>query len=62
MPEGHVPIDQFLAAPIVFGGRSIGLVSLANRQGGYTAEDSNLLETIVNSISPILNARLQRQT
>jgi len=59
-PEGHICIDYFLTVPIVFGQQTIGLLSVANKEGGYTEEDKDLLERIVGNISPILNARLQR--
>jgi two-component system cell cycle sensor histidine kinase/response regulator CckA len=59
-PEGHVHIDHFLTVPIVFGNETIGLISVANNERGYTEEDKDLLEGIANYISPILNARLQR--
>ncbi|MEW6665062.1 MAG: MASE3 domain-containing protein [Thermodesulfobacteriota bacterium] len=59
-PEGHLRIDHFLTAPIVFGDKTIGLLSVANREQGYTEEDKDLLESIASSISPILHARLQR--
>jgi two-component system, cell cycle sensor histidine kinase and response regulator CckA len=59
-PDGHIRIDQRLVAPIVFGNKSIGVLTVANSPWSYTPEDQNLLEGIVNSISPILNARLQR--
>jgi PAS domain S-box-containing protein len=59
-PEGHVRIDNFLTVPIVFGKETIGLLSVANKEGGYTEEDRNLQEGIAGFISPILNARLQR--
>jgi PAS domain S-box-containing protein len=59
-PEGHVHVDHFLAAPMVFGQKTIGLISVANKEGGYTHEDMILLERITGYISPILAARLQR--
>jgi len=59
-PEGHVRIDHFLAIPVVYGQESIGLISVANKEGGYTHEDKDLLERIAGYVSPILNARLQR--
>jgi PAS domain S-box-containing protein len=60
IPEGHIHIDHFLAAPIVFGEKTIGLLSIANRAMGYTDADQDLLESITNFVSPILNARLER--
>ena len=60
VPEGHIPIFNFLTAPIIFKDKTIGLLSVANKDGGYTEEDKDLHVTITKSISPILNARLQR--
>jgi PAS domain S-box-containing protein len=60
MPEGHIHIDHFLTVPIIFGNETIGLISVANNEQGYAEEDVGLLETIAGYISPILNARLQR--
>ncbi len=59
-PEGHIKINNFLSAPVVFGDSSIGLISVANNEKGYTNSDQILLEEIAGFISPILNARLQR--
>ncbi len=60
IPEGHIHIDNFLTAPIVFGNETIGIISVANNERGYTEENKDLLEGIASYISPILNARLQR--
>ena len=60
VPEGHVDVNAFLAVPIVCGGESVGLLCLANRPGGYSAADEELLEHIAGFIAPILKARLQR--
>ncbi len=59
-PAGHLSIHSFLSTPIIFGDRSIGILSVANRDGGYTEENTALLETIAGYLAPILNARLQR--
>jgi PAS domain S-box-containing protein len=59
-PEGHIHVDHFLTVPIVFGKEAIGLISVANKEEGYSEGDRELLEGIANHISPILNARLQR--
>ncbi len=59
-PKGHVHIDNFLAVPIIFGNETIGLLSVANSKRCYAEEDKKLLENIADYISPILNARLQR--
>ena len=59
-PEGHVTIESFLTVPIVFGAKTIGLLSVANKSGGFTQEDRIQQELIANAISPILNVRLER--
>ncbi len=60
IPKGHIAITHFLTAPIVFGNKTIGLISVANNEKGYEPDDLELLHAITNFISPILNARLQR--
>jgi PAS domain S-box-containing protein len=60
VPEGHLPIHNFLSVPIVFMDKTIGLASAANKDGGFSEEDKAVLELIAGSISPILNTRLQR--
>ena len=59
-PAGHIYIENILTVPIVYGPETIGLVSVASKEGGYTEEDRDLLERIAFRISPILHARLQR--
>jgi len=60
IPEGHIRIEHFLTVPIVSQDATIGLLSVANKEGGYTEEDRDLLSGIARHISPILSARLQR--
>ncbi len=59
-PEGHLPIDCFLTVPIVFSNETIGLISLANKVGGYDDNDRGFLVGISDYVAPILSARLQR--
>ncbi|MCC6698243.1 MAG: PAS domain S-box protein [Candidatus Hydrogenedentes bacterium] len=59
-PGGHIAISGFLTVPIVFGQKTIGLMAVANKEGGYDDEDMEILRRIVTYIAPILNARLQR--
>lgn len=59
-PEGHIPIDRHISMPIVYQDVSIGLIQVANRETDYQEKDVQSLQTIADSIAPILNARLQR--
>jgi signal transduction histidine kinase len=49
LPPGHPPLTAFLGVPLKIGDRLIGMIGVANRPGGYSAE---LLEWL----SPILAA------
>jgi PAS domain S-box-containing protein len=60
VPEGHIPISRALAVPIVHQDQAIGVLEAANKPAGYDEKDLELVETIADSIAPILAARLQR--
>ncbi|RPJ20848.1 MAG: PAS domain S-box protein, partial [Planctomycetaceae bacterium] len=61
VPKGHVPIRNNLAAPILFQGRVIGLLNLANRETDYTEADCERIESIATRIAPVLYAWVQRE-
>ncbi|PAV04828.1 MULTISPECIES: PAS domain S-box protein [Methanobacterium] len=46
IPEGHPPIKSFLGVPLKQGNTTIGLIALANKEGGYTEEDKDNIETL----------------
>ncbi len=50
LPGGHPPVETFLAAPLIREGRTIGLIAVANRPGGYTPAEQDALEALVPSI------------
>jgi PAS domain S-box-containing protein len=60
VPEGHIPILNSLAVPIIHRKRVIGLLHVSNKETGYDEDDKEMLETIAGHIAPILRARLQR--
>ncbi|MFC1705939.1 GAF domain-containing protein [Planctomycetota bacterium] len=61
VPQGHVPIENCLTAPLVLGGKSIGLLTVSNKQDGYDETDRQSLETTARNVAPVLRARLARQ-
>ena len=61
IPGGHLAIDNSMATGIVHGNQVIGLLQVANKEGGYTKQDQNLLENIAITIAPIFSARLDRK-
>ena len=46
VPEGHPPVNLFLGVPFKQAGKTIGLIGLANKEGGYTEKDKNDIETL----------------
>ncbi len=58
VPQSHVPINNCLTAPLVLRGKSIGLLTVANKTDGYDKSDKQLLEIIANNVAPVLQARL----
>ena len=58
LPEGHVPLKSALAVPIVHQETLIGQVVVANKPGGYSPNDQELLENAAVQIAPVLNALL----
>lgn len=59
VPEGHLPIHNVLLVPIINSGKTIGIMVVANKQGGYTARDLRLLEIVASNISPTMQSRLE---
>ncbi len=59
-PEGHVPIQNTMATPIVYRKKVISAFHLANKPGGYDENDRTLLEMIAHHVAPVLHARLER--
>ena len=57
VPVGHVAVNAFLTVPLVFDGRTIGLMSVANRPGGYAEPHAELLGRVAAQTAPILHAR-----
>jgi PAS domain S-box-containing protein len=45
-PEGHPRLTAFLGVPLVHRGKTIGLIALGNREGGYRAGDVETMEPI----------------
>ena len=45
-PEGHPALKAFLGVPLLHAGKTIGMVGMGNREGGYRAEDLEALEAL----------------
>lgn len=60
VPPGHIPVERVICSPILYRGKLIGLLEIANRVTDYGGRDREFLEIITDKIAPILNARLER--
>jgi PAS domain S-box-containing protein len=49
-PEGHPHLTAFLGVPLTHVGKVIGIIAVANREGGYRAQDLQLLEALSPAI------------
>jgi PAS domain S-box-containing protein len=57
IPEGHLSIGSFLGVPLKFSGKTIGMLGLANREGGYRQEDMEAAEALVPAIVEVLTRK-----
>ncbi len=58
-PEGHPPIDAYLGVPLIYDERAFGIISLANRPGGYTEDDARDIEALA---LPFIEALMRKRT
>ena len=56
IPEGHPPVENFLAVPLKIGEKIVGVVALANKEGGFTGRDLRDLEIYAYPASVALSA------
>jgi signal transduction histidine kinase len=58
-PRGHPPVRTFMGVPLQVGDKVIGMIGVANKLSGYTADEERLLSTFANQVAvAIENARL----
>ncbi|MBF0343908.1 MAG: PAS domain S-box protein [Nitrospirae bacterium] len=48
IPEGHIPIERFLAVPAVIGDVLIGQIAIANAERDYTEDDLNIIQRLAS--------------
>jgi PAS domain S-box-containing protein len=49
-PPGHPPITAFLGVPLKRAGRTIGMIGLGNKEGGYTDVDREAMEALAPAV------------
>lgn len=48
MPEGHVPVSQFLSVPVTYQGRIVGQIVLGNPSKDYTSHEVDVADTVAD--------------
>jgi PAS domain S-box-containing protein len=61
LPDVHAPLESFLGAPLIHDGKTIGMVGLGNRQGGYQPEDLDSMEALSHTIVQALMRKRAEQ-
>jgi PAS domain S-box-containing protein len=62
-PEGHPPITCFLGVPLKQAGKTIGMIGLANRKGGYDDTQREDVETLsVVIVEALMRHRAEERT
>ena len=60
LPPGHPPLNAFLGIPIHLGDDLVGMMGVANRDGGYSAEVLADIEPLIASYGNLIQARRNR--
>ena len=50
-PPGHPPLTAFLGVPLKRGGRTVGLIAMGNREGGYGEDQRRALESLAPAMA-----------
>jgi GAF domain-containing protein len=57
LPSGHPSLTSFLGVPLINDGQAIGIVAVGNRDGGYTQEELETLETLTTAMVEALQRK-----
>ncbi|MFQ5721064.1 MAG: PAS domain S-box protein [Candidatus Aminicenantales bacterium] len=56
-PEGHPPIKSFMGVPLKYGGRTVGMIALANKKDGYGLADKQAVEDLSVAFVEAMNRK-----
>jgi PAS domain S-box-containing protein len=57
LPFGHPSVTSFLGVPLVLDGKTMGLIAVADREGGYSYEHLEELEAIAPAVMQALHRK-----
>lgn len=55
LPEGHMAIENIMFSPLVVKGKALGLLGFANKKGGFSDDDVNLIQAFSELIALALD-------
>lgn len=62
LPKGHPPLNAFLGIPILYDENLVGMIGIANKNGGYTQNDILLLTPLISTLSTVINSnKIERE-
>ncbi len=62
VPAGHLPIDCALCVPLTCGDETIGIITVANREGGYGPSERHALETVAECTAMVIHEWIAKTT
>ncbi len=57
LPDGYLQLTSFLGVPLVYDGKMIGMLGVANRENGYSCEQQEYLEAIASAVMQALQKK-----
>ena len=60
-PDGHISLQNAIAAPLVINNKLIGQIALANKQGGFNENDKKSINNLCDYITPLLYSKLKEE-
>jgi len=57
LPQGHPVLKSFLGVPLILEEKTVGMLAVANREGGYSSEQQEDLETIAPAVTQALRRK-----
>ncbi len=61
LPEGHPPLTAFLGVPLKHESKTIGMIAVGNRSGGYRQQDLQCLEALAVAVVQVLMRKRAEQ-
>lgn len=61
VPEGHPPLTSFLGMPFQHKAFT-GMIGIANKQGGYTESDREIIEALAYAFAEVINSKRAEET